>query len=53
MLKNKFNRYTIAFLIIVLASISLYPIAKAGLMLVTWLLLGLIFLAALLTLSTK
>jgi len=53
MLKNKFNRHAIAFLIIALASISLYPIAQAGLPSVSWPLLGLIVLAAFLTLSTK
>lgn len=53
MLKNKFNRYTTAFLIIALASIFLYPVARAGLASLTWALLGLVALAAILTLSTK
>jgi hypothetical protein len=53
MLKNKFNRQTIAFVAISLASILLYPSAQAGLSVATWLLLGLVTLAATLTLSTK
>lgn len=53
MLKNKFNRQTIAFLTIALASIFLYPVAQASLTAITWLLLGLIVLAAFLTLITK
>lgn len=53
MLKNKFNRHTTAFLTIALASILLYPAAQAGLASIIWLILGLIVLAAILTLSTK
>jgi hypothetical protein len=53
MLKNKFNRYTTAFLTIALASILLYPVVQAGLVSVSWPLLGLVILAALLTLGTK
>jgi hypothetical protein len=53
MLKSKFNRYTAAFLTIALASILLYPAALAGLVTVSWLLLGLVILASLLTLLTK
>jgi hypothetical protein len=53
MLKNKFNRHTTAFLTIALASIFLYPLAEAGLVAFTWLLLGLAVLAALITLMTK
>jgi hypothetical protein len=53
MLKNKFNRYTTAFLIIALASIALYPVALAKMVLFTWVLLGLVALAAILTISTK
>jgi len=53
MLKNKFNRHTIAFVTLVLASILLYPAAHAGWMAATWLLLGSIVLAGLLTLLTK
>jgi len=53
MLKNKFNRHTIAFLAISVASILLYPAAQAGLTVATWLLLGLVVLAAILTLTTK
>ena len=53
MLKTKFNRYTIAFLTIALASILLYPLAWAGLVSVAWFFLGLILLAAVLTLTTK
>jgi len=53
MLKNKFNRHTIAFLTIALASILLYPAAMLGMTSVTWPLLGLVLLAAILTLTTK
>jgi len=53
MLKNKFNRHTIAFMTIALASIFLYPAALAGLATVIWPLLGLVLLAAILTLTTK
>jgi hypothetical protein len=53
MLKNKFNRHTLAFLTIALASIFLYPAALAGLVTVNWLLLSLIILAGLLTLLTN
>jgi hypothetical protein len=53
MLKSKFNRQTAAFLAIALASILLYPAALAGLATVSWLLLGLVILAGLLTLLTK
>ena len=53
MLKDKFKRHTIAFLTVALASICLYPAAQAGIDSVTWLLLGLVGLAAILTLSTK
>jgi hypothetical protein len=53
MLKNKFNRHLTAFLTISLASIFLYPLAEARLVTLTWTLLGLAVLAALLTLMTK
>jgi hypothetical protein len=53
MLKNKFNRHTTAFLTIALVSILLYPVAQAGLASIAWLFLGLVIIAALLTLSTK
>ncbi|MGB7874006.1 MAG: hypothetical protein WBL25_06450 [Anaerolineales bacterium] len=53
MLKNKFNRQTIAFVTIALASIFLYPTVQAGMMIVTWILLSLVLLAALTTLITK
>jgi hypothetical protein len=53
MLKNKFNRHTTAFLTIALASVLLYPAAQVGLASVSWPLLGMIILAAILTLSTK
>jgi hypothetical protein len=53
MLKNKFNRHATAFLTIALASIFLYPLAQARLVTVTWSFLGLVILAALLTLITK
>lgn len=53
MLKTKFNRHTTAFLTIALASILLYPLAQTGLVLLTWSILGLIILAAILTLTTK
>ena len=53
MLKNKFNRHTIAFLTTTLASILLYPLAQAGLVMFTWSLIGLVILAAILTLTTK
>ena len=53
MLKSEFNRQTIAFLTIALASILLYPAAQASLKVITWLLLGLVMLAAFLTLMTK
>ena len=53
MLKNKFNRHTTAFLTVALASILLYPLAQAGSAPFTWLFLGLVILAAILTLTTK
>jgi hypothetical protein len=53
MLKNKFHRHTTAFLTIALASIILYPVTQAGMAAISWLLLGLVVLAALLTLMTK
>lgn len=53
MLKNKFNRQTISFLTITLASIFLYPVAQSGMITFTWSLLGLALLAALFTLMTK
>ena len=53
MLKNKFNRHTIAFLTIALASILLYPAAQAGLASAIWLLLGLVILAAITDLNHK
>ena len=53
MLKNEFTRQAIAFLTISLASILLYLSAQAGLTLTTWLLLGLVTLAAVLTLFAK
>jgi len=53
MLKNKFNRHTLAFLIIAFASIFLYPVVMAGTITFTWILLGLVVLAATLTLMTK
>jgi len=53
MLKNKFNRQTLAFVIISLASIFLYPAAQNGTKILIWILLGLAPLAALTTLLTK
>jgi hypothetical protein len=53
MLKRKFNRHLIAFLVIALASILLYPLAQSGLVIFTDALLVLIVLAAILTLTTK
>jgi hypothetical protein len=53
MLKTKLKRHTIAFLGIALASILLYPFAQVGLVTVSWSLLGLIILAAILTILTK
>ena len=53
MLKNKFTRHTISFLAIALASVCLYPIAQTEMATFTWLLLGLILAAALITLTTK
>jgi hypothetical protein len=53
MLKKVFIRQAIAFLIISLASIVLYPAAQARLTLTTWLLLGMVILAAILILMTK
>jgi hypothetical protein len=53
MLTNKFYRHTFAFLTIALASIFLYSAAQAGLVVATWVLLGLVILAAFLTLMTK
>lgn len=53
MLNNKFNRHLTALLAIALASIFLYPLAEAGLVTLTWTLLGMAVLAALLTLMTK
>ena len=53
MLKSKFNRHTTAFLTVALASIFLYPGAQAGSVIFTGTLLGLVVVAALLTLMTK
>jgi hypothetical protein len=53
MLKQKFNRQTIAFLTIVLASILLFPAGEVGFNAITWMLLGLVILAATLILFTK
>jgi hypothetical protein len=53
MLKNKINRHTLAFLTIALDSVFLYPIVKTGLTTVTWIFLGLVIMAALITLMTK
>jgi hypothetical protein len=53
MLKNKFKRHTTAFLMIALVSISLYPLAQAEMVTFTWFFLGLVILAAILTLTTK
>ena len=53
MLKNKFNRHTTAFLIVTLASTLLYSTAQARLATAIWLLLGMVVLAAILTLATK
>jgi hypothetical protein len=53
MLKNKFNRHAIAFLTITLSSILLYPLAQGGPAGGTWFLLGLVILAAILTITTK
>jgi len=53
MLKNKFNRQTFAFLTVSLASVLLYPTAQNEMDLVTWILLGLVLIAALTTLLTK
>jgi len=53
MLKNKFYRQTIAFVTISLASIFLYSTAQNGTELATWILLGLVIVAALTTLLTK
>ena len=50
MLRNNFNRHTFAFLMIALSSILLYPVAQAGVASATWLFLGLVILAAILTL---
>ena len=53
MLDTKFKRQTVAFVIIVVASFCLYPIAQAGSTFGIWFLLGWILLAAFLTLMTK
>jgi len=53
MLKNKFNRQTLAFVTISLASIFLYPAAQNGAKIITCILLGLVPLAALTILLTK
>ncbi|GAB4430991.1 MAG: hypothetical protein Kow002_19340 [Anaerolineales bacterium] len=53
MFGNKFTRHTTAFLSIALASVLLFPAARAGAQVQTWMLLGLIGLAAVLTLTTK
>lgn len=53
MLKNKFNRQTFAFVIISLASIFLYSTAQHEIEIATWILLGLLLIAALTTLMTK
>ena len=53
MLKSKFNRQVIAFLVFALISIFLYPLAENGLVLFTWSLLGLAVLTGILTLMTK
>jgi uncharacterized MnhB-related membrane protein len=53
MLRTKLERQIIAFVVIALASILLYPLSQAGMVTLTWALLGLIILAAILTLTTK
>lgn len=53
MLKNNFNRQLTAFLSIILASILLYPLTQAGLVTITWFVLGLVILAATLIIMTK
>ena len=53
MLKNKFARQTISFLTFSLISGALYLTAQAGQTSLTWILLGLLTLSALLTLMTK
>lgn len=53
MLKNKFNRQLTAFLTLALVSILLYPVAKTGQTILTWSMLVIAVLAALLTLMTK
>lgn len=52
-MKNKFARHTIAFTSIAIASVFLYPAAQANTTAPAWVLLGLVGLAAILTLTTK
>jgi hypothetical protein len=52
-MKNKFTRHTIAFTSIAIASVFLYPAAQANIPTISWTLLGLVGLAAVLTLTTK
>jgi hypothetical protein len=53
MLKDKFTRHTIAFVIIALSAVLLYPVALADAVTLTWILLGTTGLAAFLTIITK
>jgi len=53
MFKDKFTRHTIALVCISLSAVLLYPAAQAGADWLTWALLGLTGLAAVLTTTTK
>ena len=53
MLRNKFARHTIALISIALASVFLYPAARANEATLSWALLGVVGAAAILTLITK
>jgi hypothetical protein len=53
MFKDKFNRHTLAFLLLSLASAALYFAAQAGSAALLWSLLGLDTLAALIVLFTR
>lgn len=49
MLQSKLSRYTLAFALIVAASVILYPAAQSKSELIIWILLALIIAAAILT----
>ncbi len=53
MFNDKFTRQTIALVCISLSAILLYPAAQSGAEMLTWALLGVTGLAAVITINTK